>query len=235
MGGRRPVRYVAAAAALLLVVPAANARSGFDSGRLDRELRAEPNVLAVLVERDNHLVFERYYRGSTVDARLSVFSVTKSITSTLVGIALGERKLSNLDARLGAFFPKAVRAAPDRRVREITLRQLLTMTAGYAVTPAVRSDHWVQTLIARPLANDPGSSFAYDDGSYHLVSALLTKATGMSADEFARRALFAPLGIHGARYPVRTVIEFPPAGRPRAAGPGVKLTEVPGRRSTLPT
>ncbi len=185
---------------MLLVVPAANARSGFDSARLDRELRAEPGFLAVLVERDNHLIFERYYRGSAVRARLDVFSMTKSITSTLVGIALGERKLGGLDERLGDFFPKEVRAASDRRVRTITLRQLLTMTAGYAVFPAVRPDHWVRTLIERPLASDPGTSFTYDGGSTHLLSAVLTKATRVSTQRFARRALFGPLGIRAARW-----------------------------------
>jgi CubicO group peptidase (beta-lactamase class C family) len=152
-------------------------------------------VLGVLVERNDRLLFERYYNGSAPKARLGVFSITKSVTSTLIGIALAEGKLRGLDERLGHFFPKEVQAASDRRVRMITLRQLLTMTAGYALEPATRSDHWVRTLIQRPLATDPGSRFSYDGGSYHLLSAVLTKATGMSTRRFADRMLFGPLGI----------------------------------------
>ena len=86
-------------------------------------------------------------------------------------------------------------AASDQRVRKITLRQLLTMTAGYALEPATRSDHWVRTLIQRPLTTDPGRRFSYDGGSYHLLSAVITKATGMSTRRFADRVLFGPLGI----------------------------------------
>jgi CubicO group peptidase (beta-lactamase class C family) len=201
VGRRRSLRVAALVAASLLAgAPGAHARNGFDPQRLDRELRAEPGVLAVLVERDGQLVFEHYYRGSNATARLPVFSITKSVTSTLIGIALGERELRNLDERLSQFFPNDVKAASDRRVRRITVRQLLTMTAGYTLTPAVLSDHWVETLIRRPLATDPGTTFRYDDGSYHLLSAILTKATGVSAERMAQRALFGTLGIHAERW-----------------------------------
>ena len=195
MGRRRSLGRVAAAAALLLVVPAAKAPTAFDPVRLERELRTEPGVLGVLVERNDRLLFERYYHGSSANAQLGVFSITKSVTSTLIGIALAEGKLGGLDERLGHFFPKEVHAASDRRVRKITLRQLLTMTAGYALEPATRSDHWVQTLIQRPLTTDPGRRFSYDGGSYHLLSAVLAKATGMSTKRFADRVLFGPLDI----------------------------------------
>jgi CubicO group peptidase (beta-lactamase class C family) len=198
--GGRSLRVVALAAASLLIVSGAQARSAFDSQRLDQELRAEPGVLAVIVERDGGVLFERYYRGSNSSAQLPVFSITKSVTSTLIGIALAERKLRSLDERLAQFFPKDVRAAPDRRVRKITVRQLLTMTAGYTYTPAVLTDHWVETLIPRPLATDPGSSFHYDDGTYHLLSAIVTRVTGVPEEQLAQRMLFGPLGIHSQRW-----------------------------------
>ena len=152
-------------------------------------------MLGVLVERNDRVLFEHYYNGSSPNARLGVFSITKSVTSTLVGIALAEGKLRGLGERLDHFFPKEVQAASDRRVRKITLQQLLTMTAGYALEPATRSDHWLQTLIQRPLASDPGTRFSYDGGSFHLLSGVLTKATGMSTRRFADRVLFRPLGI----------------------------------------
>ncbi|TML19220.1 MAG: hypothetical protein E6G32_12540 [Actinobacteria bacterium] len=155
--GGRPLRVAATtAAALLLVVPAAQARARFDASALDHRLRAEPGVLSVLVERDGRLLFERYYRGAARSGRLDVFSVTKSVTATLVGIALHVGMVRSLDQRLGEFFPKDVQHARDKRVRKITLRHLLTMTSGYRDVAAVRSDDWIHTQIDRPLAEDPG-------------------------------------------------------------------------------
>ncbi len=180
---------------LLLAVPAAHATARFDPQALDRKLRTEHGVLSVLVERDGRLIFERYYHGSARSAHLDVFSVTKSVISSLVGIALHDGTLRSLDARLGDFFPADVQHAHDRRIRRITLRQLLTMTSGYRDVPAVSSDDWIHAQIDRPLAADPGRSWGYDNGSYHLLSAVLTKATALTASAYARRVLFGPLGI----------------------------------------
>ena len=180
---------------MLVAVPAAQASSELDARTLDAKLRAEPGVLSVLVERDGRIVFERYYRGARRSGRLDVFSVTKSVTSTLIGIALAQGKLRSLDQRLGEFFPKDVQHARDKRVREITLRHLLEMRSGYRDVAAIRSDDWVHTQVDRPLAEDPGKGWAYDNGSFHLLSAVLTKATGMTAGAYARRVLLGPLGI----------------------------------------
>jgi len=197
VGGRRSLRVVATVAVgvTLLLVPAARADTRFDTAALDAKLRAEPGVLSVLVQRNGRLVFERYYRGSARAARLDVFSVTKSVVSTLIGIALAEHKLRSLDQRLGEFFPRDVQHARDKRVRNITLRQLLEMRSGYRDVAVAQSDDWVHTQVDRPLAEDPGSGWAYDNGSYHLLSAVLTKATGLTANAWAQRVLLGPLGI----------------------------------------
>jgi CubicO group peptidase (beta-lactamase class C family) len=197
VGGRRALRVVAAAAAglTLLLVPAAQAATRFDAAALDAKLRAEPGVLSVLVQRNGRFVFERYYRGSARSARLDVFSVTKGVVSTLIGIALAEHKLRSLDQRLGEFFPRDVQHARDKRVRKITLRQLLEMRSGYRDVAVAQSDDWVHTQVDRALAEDPGLGWAYDNGSYHLLSAVLTKATGLTANAWAQRVLLGPLGI----------------------------------------
>jgi CubicO group peptidase (beta-lactamase class C family) len=197
VGGRRSLRVVAAASVglALLLVPAAQAGTRFDPAALDAKLRTEPGVLSVLVERNGRLAFERYYRGASRSARLDVFSVTKSVVSTLVGIALTQGKIRSLDQRLGDFFPKDVQGARDKRVRKITLRQLLEMRSGYRDIAAAQSDDWVRTQIDRPLAESPGRGWAYDNGSYHLLSAVLTKATGRTANAYAQRVLLGPLGV----------------------------------------
>jgi CubicO group peptidase (beta-lactamase class C family) len=159
-----------------------------------------PKLTSVLVMRHGRLVFERYYHGAEGDVERNVFSVTKSVLSALIGIALEDGKLRSLDQKLVDVFPHELERDTDPRVRAITLRDLLSMTAGYQETQIFATDDWVRTLMNRPLAFDPGTTFSYDDGSAHLLSAVLTQATGVSALDLARRELFGPLGIDASRW-----------------------------------
>ena len=156
--------------------------AGCGSSRSNDGLRG---ITSVLVARHGKIVEERYYSGTHARDRLPVFSITKSVTSALVGIAIADGKLE-LDERL-----------PWRP--QVTLRQLLSMTAGYA--PAVdfqRAD--AQTLASRALVNEPGT-FSYDSGSYDLAADLLERATGMPIAAYARRHLFGALGIRDVPWP----------------------------------
>jgi CubicO group peptidase (beta-lactamase class C family) len=178
-------------------------QEGFVPSKLraaDRRFRATPALASVLVSRNGRLVFERYYRGATGKEDENVFSVTKSVVSALVGIALREGKLRSLDQRLVDLFPGELEPGTDPRVRTITLRDLLTMTAGYREPRIAASDDWVRTLLNRPLSSDPGRAFSYDDGSAHLAGAALAQATGETLQSYAQRKLFGPIGIHPARW-----------------------------------
>jgi len=177
---------------------------GLDPGVLaeaDRRARTEfQGVASLLVARHGRLVFERYYRGVGAGDRLPVYSITKSVISALVGIAVADGSLQSIDQRLLHFLPEGFGSATDVRARRITLHHLLTMTAGYFRSPAIRADDPVRDLINRPLVSDPGTTFSYDGGSSDLLSAVLTRATRMTAAAYAERHLFGPLGIHGARW-----------------------------------
>src|SRR5919108_6192824 len=121
-----------------------------------------------------------------------VYSETKSVTSALAGMVLAKR----LDARLSELLSEDVPAA----ARRITLRQLLTMTAGFPGDADPRNDvgdaaNLVRALLRRPVVRPPGSRFAYDTPSAHLVSAVISHASGMSEGRLAERRLFGPLGI----------------------------------------
>jgi CubicO group peptidase (beta-lactamase class C family) len=167
-------------------------REGFDRGRLvaaDRRFAATPGLLSVIVARHGRIAFERYYHGGRRDARLNVFSVTKSVVSALVGIALRDAALRSVDQRIVEFFPGRGGSSV------ITLRHLLTMTAGYREGRIVASDDWVGTALNRPLEARPGASFSYDSPSAHLVAVVLTRATGEPLATYASRTLFEPLGI----------------------------------------
>ncbi len=162
-----------------------------------------PTMLSVLLVRHGMLVFERYYQGSQAEDSVNVKSVTKSIVSALVGIALGEHFLTDLDQRLVKFFPEDFAAEGDQWKREITLRHLLTLRSGLTwgegsaeSLPALfSSDNWVRHGLSLPLLHAPGEIFVYSTLDVHLLSAVLSKVTGMSALEFANQFLFGPLGI----------------------------------------
>jgi CubicO group peptidase (beta-lactamase class C family) len=167
----------------------------------EARMARSPGLTSVLVLRQGRLLLERYYHGGSRDRSWSMYSVTKSVVSALVGIALREGRLESVRQRVVRFFPGELTADVDPRVREITLRDLLTMSAGYRdVNTPYETDDWVRALLDRPLASEPGAAFSYDDGSVDLLSAVLTKVTGVPAAVYAQRELFGPLGIRPARW-----------------------------------
>jgi CubicO group peptidase (beta-lactamase class C family) len=143
-------------------------------------------VRSVLVMQHGRIVRESYYGGLKATDHVPIFSVTKSVTSALVGIALARGDLAGIDEPL-----------PWRR--EVTVRQLLSMTAGYGRSLSFGSSD-AKTLASRARPIRPGT-FAYDSGSFDLLGDLLERATGMPLPEYARRYLFGPMGIRDVRWP----------------------------------
>ncbi len=173
---------------------------GMDADRLSElEQHIEenmPQVLSVLVVRDGYLAYQYYQDPSNADSPRIIQSATKSFISALIGIALREGYLTSLDQKMIDFFPEYDTAEIDSRLREVTIRHLLTMTAGFSSPDATGALPSKEIRLQQEgLASDPGQSFAYDNGSTQLLSAILTKATGMTALEFANEHLFGPLGI----------------------------------------
>lgn len=157
-----------------------------------------------LVARNGVIVLEEYFGSIEPDSVLDVRSVTKSYTSALVGIAIGQGSIQSTDDTLAQYLVPDVVASLDSAKAAITLHELLTMSAGFEWAQGrtgldfghwyVSDDH-VQYVLDKPLITEPGTTFAYSDGMAHLVSVILTEATGMNADEFADQYLFAPLGL----------------------------------------
>jgi CubicO group peptidase (beta-lactamase class C family) len=166
-------------------------------------------VNSLLIVRNGYLIGENYYRGFDADDAQDVMSVSKSFISTLIGLAFREGHLDSLGQKVLDFFPDYVVTGMDPRKRQITLRHLITMRAGFdnAIEDYgvnwnrwVSSDDWIQYTIQLPLLYDPGTRFAYITAETHLLSAILTKATGMSTLDFATKYLFRPLQINIAEW-----------------------------------
>jgi CubicO group peptidase (beta-lactamase class C family) len=180
-----------------------------------------PEVRSVLVVRHGYLVYERYWQGMTAADGDNTYSVTKSVVSALVGIALGEGKLKGLDQPVGALLARHLPPNADPRLARVTLEQLLTMTSGLAGDdPSLGGDprisqrqgasgDWVRHILGRRLATEPGTSFAYSSATSQLLSAVVADATGQSTLAFARARLFGPLGIASAKAPAPVAAAHP--------------------------
>jgi CubicO group peptidase (beta-lactamase class C family) len=175
---------------------------GMDSAAIADTIQAfrDRDVHSMVIVRNGYLVAEAYYESTDADIPQNVYSVTKSITSALAGIALHERKLASVDLRLAEFFPEL---AKDPLKSGITIKHLLSMTSGLewnnesdqSSKDMMYSADWIQHILERPSIHKPGEKYNYSNGDAHLLSAVLQKATGESLLDYAKPRLFAPLGI----------------------------------------
>jgi len=188
--------------------PAATPESqGIDSAALAyviENIRARRlPVHSIFVERNGYAVLDVSFFPYHADETHGLASMTKSVVSTLVGIAQRDNRLGSVDQPVPALLP-AENLGSDPAKSRITLGNLLTMTAGLdcraplgvnLIRAMEESPDWVTFTWNLPLTWTPGTSFAYCGGNTHIVSAILTAATGESAFALAQRELFAPLGI----------------------------------------
>jgi CubicO group peptidase (beta-lactamase class C family) len=181
---------------------------GLDAARA--ALASNANVRCLLVERNGVLVMEEYFNGAGANDFFDVRSVTKTVTSMLVGIAIERGDLRGLDQTVGDLLGDVVPdLAPE--TRRVTLRQLLTMTSGlpWRELNSVAQDYsaWVGSpdplrwILAKPLEHEPGTFWHYNTGASHIPSAMLSVATGASARAFAQEHLFGPLDAEIGGWP----------------------------------
>jgi CubicO group peptidase (beta-lactamase class C family) len=167
--------------------------------------RILPHIRSVLIVRRGHLVFEEYFHGLGPDDLHEIASITKSITSAVVGLALADGSLSSVDQTALSFFPDEAKRLQTAAYQQITLRHLLTLTTGLRW----REDHFREWLNARdpiefalslPRDVQPGARFDYNTPSMHLLSAVVQTATGKTLAGYSSERLFAPLGISHFRW-----------------------------------
>ena len=157
------------------------------------------NLREVRVTVDGDVILERHFRVAA-NASLNVESVGKTILGTLVGIAIDEGLLRGLDQTLVDLLP-TYRTDMGSEVRSITIRELLTMSAGLPTDdvfyPSVfdTTKDWVATILSTGTTTPGAGTFSYSSAGSHLLSAVLSQVTGRSVLDYAREKLFNPLGI----------------------------------------
>ena len=165
-----------------------------------------PRLRSLVVAQNGKTLVEYFAKGTTVGRVTNVKSVSKSVVSTLVGIAIERRLIPSVRQPIATYFPELARDE-DPRKRRVTIEDLLTMRSGLITTSFdnygawVSSRNWVEYVLRRPMVADPGEDMEYSTGNTHLLSAILTKATKQSTWAFAQQQLGAPLGFTVSRWP----------------------------------
>lgn len=177
---------------------------GLDSATLAAALaRADslPRLRCLLVARHGETAVERCVDGHDASRPANIKSAAKSVLSALVGIAIEEGHLERVDQRVVPLLREKLDTVGDPRKERITLGHLLSMQSGLERTSGgnygawVTSGDWVADAIRRPMVAEPGSRMIYSTGNSHLLSAVLTQATGQSTLAYARSRLGQPLDI----------------------------------------
>ncbi|HET6897643.1 MAG TPA: serine hydrolase [Vicinamibacteria bacterium] len=208
---------------------AAPAAEGIDASRLsDLVLRIRRGdhgrIASLLVARHGRLVVEEYFSGWSAERAHTLQSVTKSVTSLLVGLAADGGRL-RLDDPVTRFFPEYMPLANlDGRKAALTVQDLLTMQSGldwdesvYAGSPLQRLNEcrcdWLRFVLDWPMRDQPGTRWEYVSGGTIVLGGIVGSATGSRLDRFAEAELFAPLEIRGASWVMGL-----PDGLPHAGG-----------------
>jgi CubicO group peptidase (beta-lactamase class C family) len=148
-----------------------------------------------MLVRHGHVVAEGWWAPYSAESPHMLFSLSKSFTSTAVGLAAAEGKLS-VDDPVLKFFPDDAPAEPSANLKAMRLTDLLRMSTGQQAEPARRPNEvWTKTFLAQPVPFKPGTHFLYNTSATYMLSAAVQKATGQTVLDYLKPRLFDPLGI----------------------------------------
>ncbi len=156
---------------------------------------------SLIVSRNGAVLAEKAFRGPGLDVPVNVKSVSKSIISALVGIAIDRGVLKGPDQAITGLLPDRLPSAPDSRLGRVTLDHLLSMRSGLDRTSGrnygrwVQSRDWVRHVLSREFTDEPGGRMLYSTGNTHVLSAILTRASGRTTLDLMREWLGDPLGM----------------------------------------
>ncbi len=175
------------------------------TARIEEWAGAADPLNSLIIAHEDTILTEQYFRGMTANRQVNIKSASKSVMSALIGIALEQSHLDSVEQRISEFLPSYLNGGSDPRKKGITIGHLLSMSSGLEGTSFgnydawIASSDWIRYALDRPLLADPGSRMIYSTGNTHLLSVILTEASGVNTLSFSRRHLFQPLGIRSER------------------------------------
>lgn len=179
------------------------AQSALDTSSLIRDSRS---ILSLVVSVNDSLMYNRSFNGHSSDELFNNQSLTKNVMALLIGIAIDKGYIDSLDIKISKFFP-AIKNENDKRKLQITLRDIMNQASGLwhenlkHIRKYLRLDNPSNYILKQPLEADPGSVLHYNNAASHLMSVILSKATGQTTFDFAKKYLFGPLQIHKVKWP----------------------------------
>jgi CubicO group peptidase (beta-lactamase class C family) len=161
-------------------------------------------VHSAMVLRHGYVVAEQWWAPGAADKAHVMWSLSKSFTSTAVGLVISDGKLA-LGDRVVDLLPDAAPAEIDANLAALTVRDLLTMTTGHAEESLpdesrAANTNWAKHILSVPLAHVPGTTFVYNSGATYLLSTIVQRLTGQTVLEFLTPRVLDPLGITGATW-----------------------------------
>jgi CubicO group peptidase (beta-lactamase class C family) len=163
----------------------------------DRQVNTMHSFMLV---RHGRVVAEGWWKPETADKPHVLWSLSKSFTSTAVGLAIEDGKL-HLEDEVLKFFPDLAPEEPSKNLKAMRVRDLLTMSTGHQTEPKFTKDvPWVKTFLAHPVPHKPGTHFLYNTPATYMLSAIVQKVTGKTVLDYLRPRLFEPLGIDKATW-----------------------------------
>jgi len=165
---------------------------------------ADHELHSFVVLKNRHVVAEGWWEPYRRDDIHLLYSLSKSFTSTAIGFTVQEG-LVQLDDPVISFFPSQMPDNPSDKLQAMKVRHLLSMSTGHDVDNMSdmygREDKdWVCGFLARDVVHEPGTHFLYNNGASYMLSAIVTRVTGMSALDYLRPRLFDPIGIEQATW-----------------------------------
>ena len=166
---------------------------------LDAMAAHKHELHSFILVRHGHVVAEGWWAPYAPQLKHTMYSMSKSFTSTAVGFAVAEGRLT-VDDKVVPFFPNDLPEKVSEHLAALRVKDLLTMSVGNAKEPThdmVREENWVRAFLAAPITHPPGSTFMYNSAATYMCSAIVQKLTGQKIVDYLRPRLFEPLGIEG--------------------------------------
>ncbi|HKC37816.1 MAG TPA: serine hydrolase [Chitinophagaceae bacterium] len=171
---------------------------------LDAIAQSKNEMHSIMIIRHGKVIAEGWWNPYRPDLKHTLYSLSKSFTSTAVGFAVAEKKFSVND-KVISFFPDKLPGTISNNLRELKIKDLITMSAGQFPEPqgiTSFNDDWVKGFLSTPIVNEPGSVFLYNSLATYMLSAIVQKVTGQKVIDYLAPRLFKPLGIQGVDWEI---------------------------------
>ncbi len=189
--------------------------SGPEEEGVDPDLVAElyyfaeklDTIYSLLVVKNGKLIAEKYFHGALATRKYQLQSVTKSFVSALTGIALEKGYIKSIDEKMISYFPEIEPRIKDQREKDITVRQMLQMRAGFIWEEAkpeyfkiLYEGFHISSMLYIPLNKDPGSGMEYSNLTSHLLGIIISRDSGQDLPVFAQENLLDEMGISAGEW-----------------------------------